>query len=521
MANGTASIGPAVSRLEGASPRLNRLAFPVLRCGLVAAGLGVLLSYVVLAVAHINDRFQINFCSSIYATLALYVNSGRFYPDLYDGAHFAGTRYMPLEFVLHAGLARLTGEYLISGKLLAYSLTAVLGGQLWLILRRLDCPRGVAVAAISFLVLTEAGYLACTTIRGDLLPVVCQMAALLIVAAEPTRGRTAGAGVCCTLAVLAKFSAVWAPLAITAYLLLRHRRFLAHFVAATGVSLVVGILGCHWLSDGRMHANFAALSLAGVTPTDVALAPVVLLWKVGRSGMAVAFLVPAFVVELVAAGIQRRNTLFHYAAYACLGVTALVYTDRGSDSNHLVDMMALAIVLCGSLWGGLPSLRGPAGSMHCVLGLCMLWVLFAAWINMLAFPVLNALRAVEVRRADPQFASRPLAEMIETDDPILAEDAWVELSRGRLPTVMDPYAVARLSASRPELTEPLVRRVEAREFAYLVLLQRLDNTKVSGRYRWEDRAFGPAVVAAMRRNYRFLAERDGYLIYVRVDSGKE
>src|SRR5262249_57055678 len=108
-----------------------------LRVGPAAVVLG---SYGLLAAAHARDRFQVNFVSAVYAELAAELNAGRFYPDVYDGSHYAGTRYMPGHFVLHAGLARLTGEYLLSGKLIAYAATLPLLVQLFVILRRVAPP---------------------------------------------------------------------------------------------------------------------------------------------------------------------------------------------------------------------------------------------------------------------------------------------------------------------------------------------------------------------------------------------
>lgn len=517
MANATVTLGPTFEEQSSAPPRLHRLAFAVLRAGLVAAGLGVLLSYLVLAATHLGDRFQLNFCSSIYASLAAHLNHGVFYPELYDGARYGGTRYMPLEFVLHAGLARLTGEYIISGKILTYTLTFALCAQLWFVLRSAHCPRSVATATISFLFLTDCGYLAATTIRGDLLPVVCQFAALLLVHAQPTRGRVALAGFCCALALLAKFSALWGPAAITAYFLVRDRRYLPYFLGATILTAVAVLVSCHWLTSGRMYASFAALSVAGVSARDVLCAPLMLLWKLGRSGNAVSFLIPALAVELGAAAIQRRNTLLHYGAYACLANTCVVFTDRAADTNHLLDLIVFAVALSGVLWGALPPLRAAGGAVRFVLALTMLWVLFTSWVNTLVFPVLGAVRSVQTNKVDPAFSVPPLADLIADDGPILAEDGFVELSRSRLPIVMDPYAVARMSISHPELTEPLVQRIEAREFAYVVLLQRLDAaTPATDRSRWEDRAFGPAVVTALRQHYRFHAEREGYVVYVPV-----
>src|SRR5947209_15938119 len=83
-----------------------------LDAALVAAGLVVVLSYTLLAVAHRSDRFHLNFVSGVYAALAAHLNAGTFYPELYDGEHLGGPRYMPLHFLLHAGVARLTDEHI-------------------------------------------------------------------------------------------------------------------------------------------------------------------------------------------------------------------------------------------------------------------------------------------------------------------------------------------------------------------------------------------------------------------------
>jgi len=71
------------------------------RLVLLAAAV-VLGSYAVLAVVHSGDRYQLNGTSGVYAGLAMNLNHGICYPELYDGARYGGTRYMPLQFVLHA-----------------------------------------------------------------------------------------------------------------------------------------------------------------------------------------------------------------------------------------------------------------------------------------------------------------------------------------------------------------------------------------------------------------------------------
>lgn len=171
---------------------------------LFVAALVVLLSYAIIAIAHVRDRYQVNFVSGVYAGLAMHLNSGTFYPPLYDGATYGGTRYMPLQFSLHAGRWCLTGEYLFSGKLLTCLLAVALFSQLYFIGRKLQCGRSVALALASLVVLTDPGLTALTTIRGDLLPVVLQLGAIQLLLGGTTWRRILLAGMFCTLALLAK-----------------------------------------------------------------------------------------------------------------------------------------------------------------------------------------------------------------------------------------------------------------------------------------------------------------------------
>src|SRR5439155_16601091 len=124
----------ASAPVTGAAPfaraRVGPRALPLLDASLALAGVVVLASWAALAWAHLQDRYQVNFVSGVNTALAYRLNQGDFYPPLYDGAHYGGTRYMPLPFALHAALARLTGDYLVSGKLLAYGLTLILCVQL-------------------------------------------------------------------------------------------------------------------------------------------------------------------------------------------------------------------------------------------------------------------------------------------------------------------------------------------------------------------------------------------------------
>jgi hypothetical protein len=504
--------------LPAVSERTGQWAAALVQAILGCAGVVVLASYSLLAIAHINDRYQINFVSSVYTALAARLNDGVFYPDLFDGSHYAGTRYMPLQFVLHAGLARLTGEYLLSGKMLSCGFAVILIGQLFVILRRLGCGRGVSLALLGLVLVSNPGFLAGLTIRGDLAPVVYQLAALLIVGQGNSTRRAGLAAIFCTLAILTKITAGWAPLAIGCFYLVRGQRRCAFvFLGAWLGTLVMALAALHLGTSGRMLANFRVFSVAGVQGLAALLSPVVFLYRLGRSGGLVAFLVPLLIAECVLAIRQRRCTLYHFSLFFCMPILLAIYADMGADYNHLLDLVVLAVPVLGCMWNAFPPMEKVFSGVRPALAMGLAWVLFMSWTVLMDNPV----RAVVLggwKQAAARFPAQPLAGVVPENGVILSEDPWVEISRGQTPHVLDAFSVARMTQSHPEMTAALVRRIEERQFTHLVLLQRFDQVSAHDRYEWEDRNFGKPVVQAMRKHYRLLTEAEGYCVYVPVES---
>jgi hypothetical protein len=99
-------------------------------------------------------------------------------------AVLALARYMPLQFVLHEGVARTTGEYLVSGKLLAYGAAACLYVLAFIVYRRLSGSAVLATGLVAAVLCSGTGLEAATTVRGDALPAALQLTAVTLVAAR-------------------------------------------------------------------------------------------------------------------------------------------------------------------------------------------------------------------------------------------------------------------------------------------------------------------------------------------------
>ncbi len=103
-----------------------------------------------------------------------------------------------------------------------------------------------------------------------------------------------------------------------------------------------------------------------------------------------------------------------------------------------------------------------------------------------------------------------LTKQLPKDPHLLTEDATPVVLLGQRPVVLDAFAF-RVLAERGRIdAQPLVRRIEQKEFNALVLLHRLEDTddRLAGFH------FGLEVTAALRAAYRFDRQVGQYFLYV-------
>jgi hypothetical protein len=472
--------------------------------GLVVVALAavVLASWALIAVAHINDTYAINHVSGAWLALARYVNEGVLYPPLYNGSSFGGTRFMPLEFVMHAGVARITGEYLVSGKLLAYLSGVGLYALVFFVVRSLSRSTALALGLVAAVVVTQTGLQAVTGVRGDALPAALQLAAVAWVA-RGARGSAAGAGVLCAIAFACKLSTLWAPVAIVLWLAFRDRRqllfFLLSFAVVGGALLAIFQLA----SDGRMSENILHLGTSGVHQVSAWDTPTRFISLFRSDGDAVWIVFPFALAGLVFALVRRRLTIFHISFVAAALLLLAVLTDVGAFSNHFLDIEVLTVVLVAEAWGATATLEGHQ-LLRALALTALIWGIATSYQLVERVDTSGAARTLLGRGVD--YGPTPLRGVIKPGDKVLSEDPYVAVSRGQNPVVLDPFMVLRLGRDHPQWRAALVKRLDARRFTKVVLMRRLDPTDPW----WRVQHFGPEIAAAMARNYRLSATAPRY-----------
>jgi hypothetical protein len=486
----------------GGSPRIRWLS-----AALVLVSVGVLGGCALLAAAHVDDRYRLDHVSGARIALAQYVNEGTLYPELDDGRFYGGTRFMPLPILLHAAAAKLTGEYLVSGKLLGYGTMVGLLGLTLALLRALRCPLPIAVALVATIVATRTGLAAAMDLRADILPLLLQVAAVAVVARRQGPVATVGAAALAALALFCKLNAVWALLAIGVWLLATDRRRLAWFVAAYGAFATVLLLLFIAASDGRILENVFGLSTAGVQGVGSILrAPYFLVQLLVEQATGAWALLPAVAVAAWLAVRERRPTIWLVSLACCVGVLLVVLTDVGTGWNQLIDLVVLTVLVVGQLAGrSWPSLV--AAAVPGVIAIVLLWVNLAGLAVTVAPDLQAALAAL---RGAPQYSPQPLAGRATATTPVLSEDPYVPVSLGQRPVVLDPFMLLRIGRRDPEAVQRLVDRIRAQEFALVVLVVPLQPVDQQW---WNEVHFGSGIAQALAGSYEPSGTVEGYYLY--------
>jgi hypothetical protein len=478
---------------------------PVLRFPLVLVSVLVLLGCVLLAVLHVDDRYRTDHVTGVRMALAQYVVDGTLYPPLHDDGWYGGTRFMPLPIVLHAAIARVTGEYLVSGRVLSYAVTLAVLVVIVVLLRRWRCPAPVLLGLVAASVGTSAALSAVMGLRTDALALLLQLLAVALVAESARRRWTLAAAGLAGIALFAKVTAVWAAPAICLWLLLVDRRRLAWFVsgytgAVAGLGLLLGLL-----TNGRLFENVIGLSSAGVEGPGSALhAPYRLLLLLLHEAVPTWLLLAPAAIAIGLAARDRRWTAYQVSLLFALVVLVVELADIGTGSNQLVDVAALTTLVVGALaarrWRDwVQGALAPAG-----LALVLLWA------NIAGFATVA--QDVRVALHDPSaFAAQPLGDAARSDTRVLSEDPYVPVSLGQRPVVLDPFMLLRIDRREPRAVNQLLHQIRTQSFDIVVLVEPLAPID---REWWREFHFGPRVIAALADAYVLDRSVQGYHVYV-------
>lgn len=510
MAGAQTTIEPAHGRRAEATPALLQ---PWLRIVLCTVAGAVMAGWLALAALHVRDEYRVTHVQGVWIAAAEAAGTGQLYPPLFDGEHYAGTRYMPLAILLNAVAWGLTGDPLTGGKLLAAVLMVSLLGLVIFVLRGFSCPWPVALGLASVVVATGTGLQAATTIGGDLLPVLLQVLALAVVIRARSRAAMVVAGVLAGLAVASKLTGLWALFGIVTWLAARRQWRPAAIFAAAGAAAAAVVLGTvQVLSGGGLWQHLLAFWVAGVHGGFSTLfrAPNQVLYNLLASASGAVVLLPLAVLGALLSRSWRELSVIHIAfAYALL-LLLVVYADVGTGFNQLLDLVVLSVLAVGHLAGRARMEPGTSPIVVVAVAVTVVWAASLDLVRTIGFDVRRTVSAMKSGEAAPR-AAAAVAGLIRPGEEVLAEDPFIYVASGRRPLLMDAFMLTRLDRTHPEWVDPLLARIAARRFDLVVLVVSLEDRSLD--FWWTDYHLGPRIANALRASYRFDRLVGRYYLY--------
>jgi hypothetical protein len=484
----------------------------------IIVALAIVLVWAFIGIGHARDTYFLNNNSGHRMALARSLNAGVLYPPLYDGRNYGGTRIMPLSILLHGSAAKLTGEYVMSGRLLSCFILLVLAVVIFRVLRDLQCPSSIAAILSAFVLITEPGYrVGFSALVADGLAVLLQLLAVWSVTAYRRRTGIVISAALSALAFMTKFSALWAPMAVATWLTMRKRNGLWLFTS-TYVVLVATLIGAVGVvSAGRFFENVFGLSLGGIDGIRAALhSPTLLIRTLYGNTPALWALVPLVVLGLAINLALGEASIYDISLIWHIPLLLLIFADIGAGDNHLLDLAVLSVLVIGHASSSLsralderPAVTRQWRSQRLTVVQTVV-VLFALWITTTHLVVLvpDVYTAMAALTAGGNANHPPLEGRITAHDTILSEDPYVPVALGQVPVVTDAFMLLRIGKRHPDAVRALIERIDAREFNFVILTAPIEQT-----YWWERFHFGSDVIQAIDRSYDFSGAAEGYYVY--------
>lgn len=496
-------------------PRWPQTLLAIMLAVIIVAALAIA---TLLAVAQARDRYWINIASGSWVALAWHADHGVLYPPLRDAdGNFGGTRYMPLHVLAHSGLARATGEYLQSGRIIGYTSACLWFAGVIVLARQRGCPRLFACALAASVLASPTGIQALCTIRSDGLALALQLWALWIIGRNDRPSGAGFAAVLCALGFLAKLTAVWAAVGIGLWLLWRNRASLVVFVLTGLIVAGASIAVINYvMTDGRFLENMLHSSTTGWRGWGS-----VLTWSQQRMLQFVSewspttwVLVPPATLAILLAAAKRDLNVVHLAWVACCATMAVMFADAGVGENHIVELAAITAVCAGDLWKRAGEFSEPPSTVRwsvaqLMLAIALGWSSQAVIKHGLWLDIERAFGALKTGRPAPDDDARALETTLDGKR-FLSDDPTLAILRNRKPVVSDAFMFRGFEQSHPEWTDELVARIDNREFDVIAL------THLANPDSWwyHELFLGPRVTKAIADNYRLDRNEAAFYIYM-------
>lgn len=466
---------------------------------------------IMLFIIRIVFAFQGHFLEQVsgsWAALAVDLSKGIFYRPLADETiGTGGTRWMPLYFVLHAGLIKLTGDVFFTGHILSLLSSALLLIAAWLIFKRAGLGFISCLVMITLPLCSNNLITAMTAVRGDILAAALNVLGLYFALSYNNKtSRIVISSLLFSLTVMAKITSVYGVIAVVLWLFFNNRKSDAYKFAGifTGITIIF-VIGIQIISSGRLLEIFTLCASGGTTIVKFIKSPFNFMSCLTGTDNGVLVVFTAGIAAMFFKG--REIIRSQYALYMAvtLVITLFIFGSEGIVGNHLIDIHIASVLVIAGVISEYKLSHGA------VIKCCAAVILIAFFINS------HGLR--QIYKKEPFLLHiNKTAESLKGAKLIFAQNPWLPLIMKKDVYHLDPFMFRIIDMGKPELLRNFYTKLDNAEFDAVVFDQ---NPMAPWIPEWYDYShFGRNFMNHVHRAYSYKENFGLYHVYIPVKEHK-
>lgn len=419
-----------------------------------------------------NQGFEIDRTMSpaVLTTMAQDLVDGIFYRPLFGPHGYGGTRYMPLYFILQAGLMKLGFTPMVASWCLSiFSLTALLS-SVYFVLRQLHVERPLACAGTLYVLLSSITQLVFSTMRLDMLAVAFNLTgiglALYLINHPQKRLLPCVALVLCfVLAFFTKVSMIHGFIAVVLFLALNNQRRLAFFITLTTTGLFAfAFVACQIASHGEFLTSFATTGSANGSLGNLIRAPFTWFKHCLQSPGSLFVILLAWSGLISGVTVLKRDLISLFLLFTSL-VVLLLFSSPGVSHNHILDLAVIAVIYLIVRINN-AEMQPKLTYAYMMIAVVISTGLLANELSDKAQYYRNATKLSQVQRL---LADHKVLTQQQDPGPILADNPWLPLLMKEKPYVLDQFMLGVVNDKNPDSQERFRKQIEQQFFRAVVI----------------------------------------------------
>ena len=459
--------------------------------------------------------------SGVWAALAHDFSLGILYRPVFDDFGYGGTRYMPLYFILFGMLINIFQDPLVAGFCLSLAAVVFLDVGLYFLLREFGVRARVALplaalphASISFQLLT-------LEYRGDFLAAGLNIWGILLAIKffkKPRWFMMLISSLAFSGAMFTKFTTVQGFGSVLIFYLLQGRKKSAIWqTAIIGALGVFNLLLLHISSDGRMLANVLACLLGGGSMDYALKTPFWFAFVIAQDPFLLVMVCLATFLAFKTArtGGKSLPNIYFFVTFI---FTLLIFSSRGTDHNHLMDLLIASALIIGINFQKLPEYCKYYNMTFAfiILGIIITWLPGTISIR-------HHMEAVgKPTRDNLMYIGERLGPNAKN---LLSENPLVPLMLGQRPILMDAFSLRLTAKKYPEIDKDFNSKIENRSFGAVVLMdisgapmdeleEAMENHLSKGTYKFlGDVHFNKGFLDRLKKHYYLSFAKSPFVVY--------